>query len=80
MSFDPNDMNELEEKFESIIKDSEEGYVVELHMSRLAAKELIAIWKRALTGDEDAIMECFGNYSYMIAEIIVAVKDDETDV
>jgi hypothetical protein len=76
---DPEDILELGETFESIIKDSEEGYVVELHMTRLAAKELIKQWLKALSGDEESVMESLGHYAYMISEIMYAVKEDESN-
>lgn len=75
--FDPDDITELEEKFESIIKDSEIGYVVELHMTRFAAKELVKVWINALMGDEDAVIESLGHYAYMISEVMEALKEDD---
>lgn len=75
--FNPDDLEELGDMFESIIKDSEMGYVVELHMTRLAAKELVKGWLSALAGNEDSIIEALGHYAYMISEIMVAIKEDE---
>ena len=75
--FNPDDLEEMGDMFESIIKDSEIGYVVELHMTRLAAKELVKEWMKALRGDEDSIIEALGHYAYMISEIMVAIKEDD---
>lgn len=77
MSFDPDDLEQMGAMFESLIKDSEIGYVVELHMTRLAAKELVGQWLSALRGNEDDVVECLSHYAYMISEIMQAIKEDE---
>jgi hypothetical protein len=75
--FNPDDLEEIGDMFESIIKDSEMGYVVELHMTRLAAKEIVKLWLSALRGNEDAVIESLGHYAYMISEIMMAIKEDD---
>lgn len=75
--FEPDDLNELEKTFAKIYKDSEVGYTVELHLSKLAAKEMVDEWLNALMGDKNSIRQCMINYSYMMEEIIAQIHDDE---
>lgn len=75
--FDPNDIAELEHKFNSVVSDSEEGYAMELMFSRADAREMLATWVQAMLGDPYAMADCFRNYSLIMQEVKVALEMDE---
>lgn len=77
LGFDPNDLNDIEEKFARIKKDADTGYSVEFIMTRLAAREMVETWIEALLGSRSAIKTCMANYSYIMEEIMEALKIDE---
>lgn len=76
-NFDPSDMEELDKKFDQIIKDTENGYVVEFHMTRLAARDMVKEWMQALLGDPVAAENCLQNYSYIVTCIMDELKKDD---
>ncbi len=79
--FNPPDMEYLSDRFEQIIRDTENGYCVEFHITRLAAREMINEWIKAITGDLDAYRKCMDNYGYIVTCIMDEVnKDDKDDI
>lgn len=76
-SFDPDDIEEIEQRFNAVIQDSEEGYVMELMFSRADGKDMIKTWVRAMMGDTKAAAECFANYSLIMEEVKNALTDDD---
>jgi hypothetical protein len=77
MSFDPDDMAEISASFAQISKDAFEGYSVEFHVTKLGAKDMVAEWNKAMLGDQDCLFKCMENYSYIVSEIIEALKLDD---
>lgn len=67
--FDPDDMSELEGIFAQMIADNEEGYVMEFIISKLAAKELLALWDNAVFGDPTSIQHCLSEYGKIMNEL-----------
>ena len=74
--FDPRDMEEMNKRFEALIKQSTEEYVVEFRISKLGAKELISEWFQALVGAEEPIKKCFREYSHIMEELMVQMQND----
>lgn len=72
--FDSKDINELEGIFTSIIKDDQNGFVIEFLISVLAAKELVELYLRAQRGDVIAKQKCWYEYSKIIAELTQALN------
>jgi hypothetical protein len=75
MSFDPDDMAEISESFAKIT-DSLEGYCVEFHITKNGAKSMVEEWKQAMDGDQDCLFKCMENYTYIVGEIMEALKLD----
>lgn len=74
--FDPEDIGELEEIFARTVRDSKQGYIVEFHITRLAANDMIKEYINALMGDREAIADCMRNYAYIVQEIMDQVKSE----
>lgn len=74
-NFDPDDMSELEGVFAQMIADNEEGYVMEFVISKLAAKELVAIWDNAIFGDPSSIRLCLTEYGKIMQELADALAN-----
>jgi hypothetical protein len=77
--FDPDDMTELEGIFAQMIADNEEGYVMEFIISKLAAKELLAIWDNAMFGDPTSIQMCLVEYGKIMQELSDAVFNPDEE-
>lgn len=75
--FNPDDINELEERFGRIVSDSENGYVMELLVSRDSAKGLLKCWIAACLGDQSAMKESMAEYGRIMQELKEALKEDE---
>jgi len=75
--FNPDDVAEIENTLEAIVKDSEEGYMMELVFSRADAREMIETWVKAMLGDVYAMADCFRNYSLIMQEVKEALEMDE---
>jgi hypothetical protein len=76
-SFDPEDIEEIEQRFNAVIQDSEEGYVMELMFSRADGKDMIKTWVKAMMGDPAAMTDCFVNYSMIMEEVKNALVEDD---
>jgi hypothetical protein len=74
--FDPDDVSEIEKIFAKIEKDNDYGYVVELHITRLAAQEMVDEWLEAIMGHPPAIRNCMTNYSFIVQEVMNELKTD----
>ena len=75
--FNPDDIEEIENAFKSVIRDSEEGYAMELMFSRADGQEMIRTWIKALMGDPLAVIDCFRNFSLIMEEVKIALELDE---
>jgi hypothetical protein len=75
--FQPEDINEMDGAFTSIIKDNNDGFVVEFAISVLAAKELVELYLEALQGNAKAQEKCWHEYAKMIAELTQALNEHE---
>lgn len=74
--FDPDDMNELQGIFAEMIADNEDGYVMEFAITKLAAKELVRLWKEASMGIKEAQQISWLEYSKIINELAQALQED----
>jgi hypothetical protein len=74
--FDPDDMEELQGIFAEMIADNEDGYIMEFAISKLAAKELVRLWKEASMGVKQAQNISWTEYSKIIAELRKALEED----
>lgn len=77
--FDPEDMTELEGIFAQMIADNEEGYVMEFIISKLAAKELLAIWDNAMFGDPASVQMCLVEYGKIMQELADALSSSDEE-
>lgn len=75
-NFNPSDMDELNKKFDQIIRDTENGYCVEFHLTRLAARDMVKEWMQALLGDKEAYKSCMDNYDYIMSCIMEELQKD----
>lgn len=75
--FDPSDMAEMDRKFHQIIRDSDRGYCVELHLTVLAARDMVKEWIQHLMGDEEATSNCLSNYAYIMTKIMETLQQDD---
>lgn len=75
--FDPDDIADLEETLNAVIRDSEEGYAMELMFSRADGREMVKAWVKAMMGDPLALIECFRNYSLIMEEVRTALAEDD---
>lgn len=77
--FDPDDMSELEGIFAQMVEDNEQGYVMEFVISKLAAKELVAIWDNAMFGDPSSIQLCLMEYGKIMQELADALSNSDEE-
>ena len=75
--FQPEDINEMDGAFTSIIKDNNDGFVVEFVISVLAAKELVELYFQALQGNAKAQEKCWHEYAKIIAELTQALNNHD---
>jgi len=73
----PDDMAELEERFEHVISDSENGYILELLISRANAKGLLKTWIEACLGDTVSMRAAMHEYGRIMQELKDAMADDD---
>lgn len=74
--FNPDDIAYLDKKFAKIVKDTQEGYTIELQVSRLGAKDLVKDWVKAMMGNRAALNSCMKNYSHIINELMAELESD----
>jgi hypothetical protein len=75
--FNPDDIADLERIFARTVEDSENGYIVEFHISKLAAKEMVEEWIEGLMGNRAAIKSWMHNYSYIVESIMEQLQADD---
>jgi hypothetical protein len=78
-NFDPDDMEEMSELFARIHNDSQRGYIMEFSISRLGARDLVKVWRRAKSGDKKAISLCFDEYNRIMSELEYALNYDDDE-
>lgn len=74
--FDPKDIEELEDIFVSVLEDHEEGYSVEVIVSRAQARDMVANWVQAMMGDPYAVAQSFIEYSQIVTCLMEALQQD----
>lgn len=75
-NFNPDDMEDMDKRFDQIIRDTENGYCVEFHLTRLAARDMVKEWMQALLGDQEAAKGCMQTYSYIASCIMEELQKD----
>jgi hypothetical protein len=75
--FNPDDLAELEKRFEHVISDSENGYILELLISRANAKGLLKTWIEACLGDTVSMRAAMHEYGRIMQELKDAMVDDD---
>lgn len=75
-NIDPKLLEELEDTFDRVVSDTENGYSIELIMSRAVARDIVANWIKAMMGHSDAVATCFYEYSQIVSSIMQALKED----
>lgn len=73
--FDPDDLAEMSARFSGIIRDADEGYIMEFIISRADAKELVQVWGAAIGGDKLALAMCLGEFGKIVTELEQALRD-----
>ena len=79
MDFNPDDMDEMSEKFARLMFDSDKGYTLEFSISRLQAKDLMQMWTKACLGSPESIADCLIEYGKIMLELQYALTNDERD-
>lgn len=75
--FDPDDLAEMSARFSGIIKDSDEGYVMEFIINKADAKEMAACWAAAKRGDKLSIAICLSEFGKIVSELEQALKRED---
>lgn len=75
--FDPEDLAEMSARFSGIIRDADQGFVMEFIISRADAKELVGVWGAAVGGDKIALAMCFGEFGKIVTELEQALRDSD---
>lgn len=68
-------MNELNIKFNSLEEENETTLVVEFHITKLGAKNMIEEWKLANKGDEEAFENSMINYDFIVGSMEEQIYD-----
>lgn len=74
--FDPEDITELSGIFAEMIADNEDGFIMEFGISRLAAKELVDLWKQASMGIKSAQVASWAEYTKIINQVKKALRGE----
>lgn len=75
--FDPEDIAEMSALFSGIIKDADEGYVMEFIISKANAKEISETWAAAKLGDKYALAMCINEFGKIVEELERALKRED---
>jgi hypothetical protein len=75
--FDPDDLAEMSARFSGIIRDADEGYIMEFIISRADAKELVEVWGAAIGGDKLALAMCLGEFGKIVTELEQALRNGD---
>lgn len=76
--FSPDDLQEMAQRFSGIIRDADQGYVMEFVISKADAKEIVSIHEAACAGDKLAMAICWNEYEKIMRELRRALgKDDD---
>lgn len=76
---DPESLQELQDAFDSTIKRSEMGYMIELYVGRFDAEEMVKGWVRGVLGNDDELEKCMMNYSHIMQQLMAQMKKDDLD-
>ena len=74
---DPKLLEELEATFDRVVSDTENGYSIELIMSRATARDIVANWVKAMMGDSEAVAQSFYEYSQIVTSMMQALQEDD---
>lgn len=72
--FNPEDMDDMSERFARIEREEHSGYRMEFILSKETAELMIKEWNQAKKGSITASTACWDRYAYIMEEIIVAVE------
>lgn len=75
--FRPEDLQEMAQRFSGIIRDADQGYVMEFVISKADAKEIVAMYEAATSGDKLAMAICWNEYAKIMRELNRALKRDD---
>ena len=68
-------IKELNIKFQSLTEENETTLVVEFHITKLGAKNMIDEWDMANAGDEKAFENSMVNYDFIVNSIEEQIYD-----
>ena len=77
LPFNPDDLAELEARFARVTSDENEGYSVELIMTRAMARDMLENWFAALMGVPEAVAQVFADYAHIMQNVMQAVQADD---
>lgn len=75
----PDDVADLERIFARVSQDEEEGYGIEIYMSRAQARDMLAMWFEAMMGVPESIGACFIQYAHIMTSLMEAVQADDRE-
>lgn len=75
----PDDIKDLEKTFARVTRDEEEGYGIEIYMSRAQARDMLAEWFEAMMGVPESIGACFIQYAHIMTSLMEAVQEDDRE-
>lgn len=72
--FNPEDMDDLAERFARIEREEHSGYRMEFILTKETAQQMIKEWNQAKKGSITASNACWDRYAYIMGEIILATE------
>jgi len=77
--FNPDDLAEMSALFSGLIRDADQGYIMEFVISKADAREITDVWDAACAGEQLAIHMCFNEFGKIMRELKRALKRDDDD-
>jgi hypothetical protein len=74
---DPESLDDLQAAFDSTLRRSQMGYMIELYVGRFDAEEMVKGWVRGVLGDDEELERCMHNYSYIMRQLMAQMKKDD---
>lgn len=75
--FRPEDLQEMAQRFSGIIRDADQGYIMEFVISKADAKEIVAVYDAAMHGDQLSMAMCWNEYAKIMRELKRALRRDD---
>lgn len=78
--FDPEQLRELGESMDGIVKGSETGYEIIFWIDENNAIELLETYQEAISGNPKAVSKCLIEYSKIMRHLAQALWSEDEDI